>query len=509
MHRRRRLELKGIVKNFPGQCALAGMDFVLHDGEIHALVGHNGAGKSTLIKILAGLYEKDEGEIRIEGKPVEIQTPHQAAELGLSFIHQELGLIPNFNTTENLMLGLPYPRSRVGLIDWLATAKRIEEVARTMKFGFNLQRPVKELSISEQWLVSIGRALMQDSRILVLDEPTSALTRDEVARLFSTIRRLRDAGTSIIYISHRLHEIFELADTVTVMKSGKAVGSKRVDEIDEDALITMMVGKATVYVEDSFKHEVRGEKILSVKNLCGSGVVKDVSFDLHVGEILGMAGLVGAKRTEIVKIIFGADKRVRGEIYIRGQRVHISSPQDAIRNGIAMIPEDRRLEGLVQMMPISMNITLAHLSIFRLLRRLPIISRRREKEITRQFIGKLDIKTTGPAQKVRFLSGGNQQKVVLSKWLCQRAQIFIFDEPTVGIDVGTKEEFYRLIRQLAEEGAGIVVISSDFKELETLCDRILVIREGQIAGELPANQITEDNILYLCYAGQKQSLSQS
>jgi len=453
---------------------------------------------------VAGLYERDGGEIWLDGERIEIQNPHQAIELGLSFIHQELGLVPNFNTIENLMLGFPYPRNRLGLIDWSSTTRQTEKVVATMKYGFNLQRPVKELSISDQWLVSIGRALMRDSKVLVLDEPTSALTKDEVDRLFSTLKRLRDGGTSIIYISHRLHEIFELADTVTVMKAGRALGSKTVDEIDEDSLIAMMVGKIPVHIESTCKHEVQREKVLSVERLCGGETVKEVSFDVYAGEILGIAGLVGAKRTEIFRTVFGAERKTGGDTLIRGQKVEISSPEDAIRHGIAMIPEDRRLEGLVQIMSVSMNITLSHLPICRLFNRLPIISPRREKQVASRFINALDIKTTGPSQKVKFLSGGNQQKVVLSKWLCERAQVFIFDEPTAGIDVGTKEEFYRLMRDLADEGAGVVVISSDFRELLRLSDRVLVVREGRIVSELSADQATEESILYSCYSGQKQ-----
>lgn len=499
------LELKGIIKDFPGQRALDGMDFILREGEIHALVGHNGAGKSTLIKIMAGLYEKNDGEIWLDGNQIDIQTPHQAANLGLSFIHQELGLVSNFNTIENLMLGLPYPRNKLGLIDWSSTQKMTQKVVETIELGFDLRRPVKELNISDQWLVSIGRALMKDSRVLVLDEPTAALTKDEITRLFTNLRRLREAGTSIIYISHRLHEIFELADKVTVMKAGKAVGSVRVAELTEDDLITMMVG-ATVNFEDVCEHEGRGDLVLSVRNLCYGEKIKNISFNVFAGEILGIAGLVGAKRTEIFELVFGAKKRTSGEILVRGRRVQIASPQDAIRNGIAMIPEDRRSDGLVQMMPVSMNITLPHLPLFRLIKRLPIISPSQEVDITKGFIKKFTIHTTGPAQKVRFLSGGNQQKVVLSKWLCEKAQIFIFDEPTVGIDVGTKEEIYRLMHELADEGVGVVVISSDFKELIRLSDRTIIIREGQIVGELVGDQITEENILYYCYSGQTQTV---
>ncbi len=499
------LELKGIIKDFPGQRALDGMDFTLHEGEIHALVGHNGAGKSTLIKIMAGLYEKNNGEIWLNGKQVDIQTPHHATDLGLSFIHQELGLVPNFNAVENLMLGLPYPRNKLGLIDWSSTQKMTQKVVEIMDLGFDLQQPVNELNVSDQWLVSIGRSLMKDSRILVLDEPTAALTKDEITRLFANLRRLRETGTSIIYISHRLHEIFELADRVTVMKAGKAVGCERVADLTEDDLVTMMVG-AKISFEDTYEHEGRGDLVLSVRNLSDSEKIKNISFDVYAGEILGIAGLVGAKRTEIFKLVFGSKRKTSGEIFICGREVRITSPQDAIRNGIAMIPEDRRSEGLVQIMPVSMNITLAHLPLFRLIKRLPIISPSKEVDGAKGFVEKLTIQTTGPTQKVRFLSGGNQQKVVLSKWLCEKAQIYIFDEPTVGIDVGTKEEIYRIMRDLADEGIGIVVISSDFKELIRLSDRAIIIREGQIAGELVGDQITEENILFYCYSDQTNAV---
>ena len=502
MDQRIKLEFKGIVKNFPGQKALDGMNFTLREREIHALLGHNGAGKSTLIKIMAGLYEKDEGQIILDGQLVEIKNPHQADELGLSFIHQELGLVPNFNTLENLMLGLSYPLNGFGLIDWSATQEMIRPAVETMDFRFDLKRPVKELSISDQWLVSIGRALVKNSRILVLDEPTAALTKDEIDRLFETLRRLRETGTSIIYISHRLNEVFELADRATVMKAGAAVGTRLVKDLDENGLVEMMVGARIIQRTEACQDEARGEPILSVRNLRGGEPIRDVSFDVHGCEILGLAGLVGAKRTEIFKLVFGAQKKEGGRILIRGREVEISSPQEAIRHGLAMIPEDRREEGLIQDMPVSMNITLAHLSLNRLFKRLPLISPRQEYERTRLFTDMLDIQTTGPTQKVRFLSGGNQQKVVLSKWLCDRAQVYIFDEPTVGIDVGTKEQIYGLIRKLANKGAGVVVISSDFKELTRLSDRTLVVREGVIVGELSAEQNTEENILFLCYSDQ-------
>lgn len=492
--------MRGIVKDFPGQRALDRADFFLRHGEIHALVGHNGAGKSTLIKVLAGLYPKDGGEIWLDGQKVEIHNPSQAMSLGLSFIHQELGLVPAFNAIENLMLGLPYPRTRLGFIDWAATAKNAEQIAKKMRLSFDLRKPVKELSISEQWLISIGRALMRESKILVLDEPTSALTRDEVEKLFQTLRRLKESGASIIYISHRLQEIFELADAVTVMKDGKVVGTKSVKEVDEETVISMMIGKPVSNLKVKPKARDRGEVIFSVRNLSRQGVVENISFDLYANEVLGIAGLVGAKRTEIFRLIFGADKKDSGELFIRGQPVSINSPTEAISHGLAMIPEDRRSEGLIQNMPLAMNITLPHLPICRLFPSLSLMSPRKEKNIAKRFIADLQIRTTGPNQQVKFLSGGNQQKVVLSKWLCKKAQVFIFDEPTTGIDVETKEEIYKLMRSLADEGAGVIFISSDFSELVRASDRTLVIREGKVVAELPKEQISEEQLLYYCYA---------
>jgi len=502
MEMRNKLEMRGIVKDFPGQRALDEMDFVLCEGEIHALVGQNGAGKSTLIKILAGLYSKDAGEILLDSERIEVQNPRHAQELGFSFIHQELGLIPAFNSIENLMLGLRYPRTNLHLIDWSTTAKQAKEIASSMELSFDLRKPVRELSVSDKWLISIAGALIRDASVFVLDEPTSALTRDEVKKLFRTLEKLKEVGVSIIYISHRLNEIFEVADRVTVMKDGRKVATDDVRKLDKNRVISLMTGGKLADINRNGIFHKRGEKVLSVNNLGRKGVVEDVSFDLYAGEILGIAGLVGARRTDIFRMIFGADSRDSGEIYIDGSLVSIRSPREAIKHGLAMIPEDRRGQGLVQNMSLAKNVTLPWLEICRFIKTLNLINPRKEQGVARDAIKHLQIHTTGPAQHVKFLSGGNQQKVVLSKWLCKKAKVFIFDEPTKGIDVGAKEEFYTIMRQLASEGAGVVFISSDFSELVKMSDRTLVVRDGKIVTELSDEQITEGNILYCCYSDE-------
>lgn len=492
------VKMHRIVKRFPGQTAVDQVTFDLRRGEIHALLGQNGAGKSTLIKILAGLYGKDEGDLVVDEQPVEVNSPAHARSLGIHAVHQELSLIPAFNAMENLMLGLPYPR-RFGLIDWKAARLRARRVAELMNFTFPLNTPVSRLGIGDRWMVNIARAVVQDAKVLILDEPTVALTHTETERLFNILRRLKQSGVGIIYVSHRLGEVRHLCDRATIMKDGRKVGTVDVAEVDEDRLITMIAGRELRELYPEQRTEVsRGEPVLEVRDLRGNGV-RNASFTLHAGEILGLAGLVGARRTELARMIFGADAKEAGEVRVSGRPVRLRAPADAMAAGIIMIPEDRWNQGLVLGMSIRANTTLAQLRPGRRWAGAGFLSAFRERQITRTLIRQLDIRPPFTECRVAALSGGNQQKVVLARWLHHGARVFLLDEPTSGVDVGAKADIYRQIRHLAAEGAAVLLISSDFHELLGLADRLLVMREGLLVTELAREQATEDRVLGICY----------
>jgi ABC-type sugar transport system ATPase subunit len=498
------LEMRGIVKRFPGVSALDHVSFELRKGEIHALVGENGAGKSTLVKVLGGIYPKDEGEMLFDGKRVDIRNPHQARDLGLSFVHQELNLVPFFSALENVALGLEYPRNRFGLIDWGNLLRQVSEVATQVGVQFDLRKWVNELSVAQRWMVAFIRSLLFQARVLVIDELTSSLASNEVNILFQIIRNLRQKGVSIIYISHRLEEIFQLADRVTVMKDAKKVETLPVRDIDMSKLISLMVGKE---VNHRFpKEEIpMGESILlSVRDITG-GIVKDVSFDLHESEILGIAGLVGSGRSELARLIFGIDRKESGEIYLNGEKVKVDSSREAVKRGFALVPEERREQGLVTNMSVKENITMTSLPRYLHTWWLPLISANKEKGTIRELIKSFSIQTPSITQKVAYLSGGNQQKIVLAKWLASGAKIFILDEPTRGIDVGSKVEIYRLVQVLAKQGAGIILISSELEEIVNICDRILVMHNGMVAKEIIAKESTVKDVLSYC---QGQSASE-
>lgn len=492
------LEVEGLTKVFAGQVALAGVNLRVYPGEIHALLGQNGAGKSTLIKILTGVYKKDAGTIRLAGQPVEIHNPHYARLLGISVVHQELSLVPEFNAVENLFLGLPVPR-RLGLVAWSRLERKARQLFDEMDLKINLRLPVRELSVAEQWMVAISRALLTESKVLILDEPTASLTQHEVDTLFRVIRSLAQRGVAVVYVSHRMNEVLALSDRATVLKDGTKVADVGIQEIDTDKLIAMIAGRS---LENQYpkQHVEIVEPLLAVSGLTRAPRVRDVSFILHRGEILGLAGLAGAGRTETARLIFGADAAEGGEIRLGGVPLRLRSTSDAVKAGIALIPEERRAQGLVLSQTVRDNITLASLSQFRSRRRLGLLFRPAELEQTERMVRELQIKGQ-PHQVVRYLSGGNQQKVVIGKWLIKGAKVFIFDEPTRGIDVNAKVEVYRLMQDLAAQGAGVLFISSDFPELIGMADRILVMREGRVAGEVGRQGATEEAILRLCYGG--------
>jgi ribose transport system ATP-binding protein len=492
------LEMKGIVKDFPGQRAVDNVDFSVQRGEIHALVGANGAGKSTLIKILAGLYSKDKGEIWFNGKKVDIRDAHQARLYGLSFVHQELCLVPYFNAIENFYLGLDYPKKSLGLIDWIEAEKNTKALVSQMGMKIDVKKPVSELSVADCWMITITRGVMLDAKLIILDEPTSALTKEEIDRLFSVIRLLREKDVSIVYISHRMKEVFELADRVTVMKAAKKVATVDIDDVNMESLVAMIAGTELKNLYPKEETEI-ADVVLSVRGLRRGKKVRDVSFDLRKGEILGLTGLIGAGRSEVARMIFGADRREAGEIILEGTPIKVRSPEEAIRHGLALIPEERRTQGLILPLSIKKNVSLANLRAFLWNRWLRLIDNARELNVVRNLVESLQLNFMSLEQSVNLLSGGNQQKVVLAKWLCSNAKVFIFDEPTRGIDVQAKTEFYRLMEGLANEGAGVIFISSELPEIVGIADRTLVMREGCLVGELSREKTTEEKILGFCY----------
>jgi ABC-type sugar transport system ATPase subunit len=495
-----KLQANKIVKEFPGQLALNKVDFDVRDGEIHALIGGNGAGKSTLIKVFAGVYRPDSGKIILDGREGKFANTRQAQEAGLSFIHQELNIVPHLSAAENIFLGRRKPRNCLGMVSFKRMVDAAEKAQTDMPIGADLKTPASMLSVIQQWKVVISRALASKPAVIFMDEPTASLTYDEVRELFHSMKHLRDTGTSIVYVSHRLEEVFEIADRVTVMRDGRVVGTSTVQSIDMSKLFKMMLGKE---FDDVFpKMRISGDEIvLRVEGLATAKSKKPINLSVRKGEIVGIAGTVGSGRTEIIRAIFGADKKKRGEISIFGEKARVDSPKEAIRKRIALVPEERRREGLVLSMSTRNNITLASLKYSRRWLRLPILHHGKEKERARKLAEALDIRTDKFEKPVGFLSGGNQQKCVLAKCLGTRAQIFLLDEPTRGIDIGAKIGIYKVIAELAGKGAGIMIISSDVLEIIGLCHRIIVMRKGEVVGELNSFHANLETVMGLCLGG--------
>ena len=479
--------MRGIGKSFPGVRALSDVSLTLEAGEVLALVGENGAGKSTLMKILAGAYVADEGTILVDGKEVTIGGPSQAEALGIGMIYQEFNLVPQLNAVDNIVLGLEPTRGP--LLDEKVATQRAVAAFADLGIEVPLNVPCGMLSVAQQQLVEIAKVLSRKARIVVMDEPSAALTDREVDRLFAIIKRLRAAGVGIIYISHRMEELPQIADRITVLRDGAAVETRLQSAFPPDDIIQAMVGR-TVDAHFPALPPVAADArvVLDVRDLVRAPAVNGVSFAIHAGEIVGMAGLVGAGRTEIARAIAGADVPQRGVITIDGSVVHITQPSDAIANGIAFITEDRKAQGLVLGMTVRENITLAHLQQF--VDRDQLVNRKREDVASQKFIDELRIRTPSTEQIARNLSGGTQQKVVLAKWLLGQAKIFLFDEPTRGIDIGAKAEIYALMVNLAKNGAAILMISSELPEVLGMSHRVLAIRGGRIAAEFTAAQAT-------------------
>jgi len=476
------LQMRGIAKRYPGVVALGGVDLEVQQGEVHVLLGENGAGKSTLMKILAGAVRADEGSIELDGARVELDGPRDAQALGISIIYQEFNLVPSLTVAENIYLGRE-PAAAPGVIAQQQMIANAEKLLRSLNVTIDARAMVRSLGVAEQQMVEVAKALSIDARILVMDEPTSALTEKEIERLFAVIRALRERGVAIIYISHRMEELFQIGDRVTVLRDGKYVATRRLCEIDLAELIRMMVGRA---LTEQFPQRVaRGEdrELLRVEGLSRGTAVQQVSFTLRRGEVLGLAGLMG-----VARLIFGADPLDAGRIWVRGQEVAISSPQRAIALGLGFLTEDRKGQGLVLTANVTENTCLASLDRFS---RYGVMNPAAEEKAAGALATELRTKTPHLNQRVINLSGGNQQKVVLAKWLCRQADILIFDEPTRGIDVGSKAEIYQLINRLAAEGKGILMISSELPEIIGMSDRILVMCRGRLAGEFPAGASQE------------------
>lgn len=492
------LVVKNLTKSFPGVKALSNASIEFYPGEVHALLGENGAGKSTLCKMLAGAYAPDSGSISVDGVEYQSFTPASAKKAGIGIIYQEFNLVPALSAYENIFLG---KELRNGImLDRASMIEKTNEIFQRLKVSLDPTKPIKELSIAYQQLIEIGKAIYENARILIMDEPTAPLTDQEVSVLFEIIRDLKRQGITIIYISHRLEELFELSERVTVMCDGRVVKTLDTAQTDRRELVSLMVGRELGENYPEKSGEVSDEVILRVSGL-NTSKLKDVSFELHSGEVLGFAGLVGSGRTEVARAVFGADPRHSGDIFVDGKSVSIKSPADAIRAGICLIPEDRKGQGVHLRMSVRNNITLPKI---RSLSRCMMIQRKRETDLINTYIHALEIKTPSDTQLANNLSGGNQQKVVLSKWLAANCNIMILDEPTRGIDVGAKQEIYQLIDKLRSEGKAIIMISSELPELIGMSDRILVMHEGKINGSLSGEEVTQSAILELASGGTKQ-----
>ncbi|MFE3740188.1 sugar ABC transporter ATP-binding protein [Streptomyces sp. NPDC059134] len=497
------LSVTGLTKSFPGARALDGVDLAVGPGEVHALIGENGAGKSTLIKVLTGVYRPDGGEIALRGEPVRFATPLEAQHAGISTIYQEVNLVPLMSVARNLFLGRE-PRGRLGLIDFGRMHRDADEALRGLGLRMDVRRPLRSLGVGAQQMVALARAVSVDARVVVMDEPTSSLEPREVRTLFGVIRMLRERGIAVIYVSHRLDELYEICDTVTVLRDGRRVHTGPIAGLDRLRLVSLMLGREMGEVRGegltkfSGGHETAGEPVLEAHDLTVRQMLHGVSVRVRPGEVVGLGGLLGSGRSETAKAIAGALPPDGGRVVVAGAPVRTGSTPAAIRAGISLLPEDRKAEGIVPGLSVRENIALAALPE---LARFGLVDDARIDRLVDTFMKRLRIKASGPHQKVGELSGGNQQKVLLARWLAMRPKVLLLDEPTRGIDVGAKAEVQGLIDELAGEGLGVVLISSDMEELIEGSDRVVVLKDGAVVAELTGAEVTEDRLLHAIAAG--------
>jgi len=491
--------MQGIHKSFPGVQALDDVSMNVLSGEVHALVGENGAGKTTLMRILTGATKPDSGSIIWQGEEVHIDNPSDAQALGISMIHQELALIPYLDAAKNIFLGREHQGVLPGLISWSNLYQEASQQLERLGLDFDPRTPVNSLTIAQQQMVEVVKALSMNASLIVMDEPTSSLTEREVEALFDQMARLRDQGVSIIFISHRLEEVFQVADRLTVLRDGRHIGTHPIAELTQDEVVAMMVGRELTTESRGRTSSISENIVLETNDLHGGEEVQGVSIKLRKGEILGIAGLVGAGRTAFAELVFGSRKPTKGQIFFKGKEIKLNGPAQAIQLGMGLVPEDRKAQGLFLNMALRQNIVMASLKG---LTRFGFVRKKNVDDIARNLIDRLDIRTSGLRQRVGTLSGGNQQKVVISRWLALEPEVLILDEPTRGIDVGAKAEIHALLRKMADEGVGILMISSELPEILNVSDRVLVMRDGEIVAEFDPKTTTQDEIMHAA-AGSK------
>lgn len=492
------LQAKGITKTFPGVLALDKVDFELCAGEVHVLLGENGAGKSTLMKILAGAYQPEGGAIAIDGQPVRMSNPRQARKLGVSIIYQEFNLVPYMNVAQNIFLGR-FP-TRWGLLDHARMHAESRKLLSSLEMDIDTNAKVVNLGVAQQQMVEVAKALSLNSKILIMDEPTASLTEREIDQLFAAIRRLKTQGIGIIYISHRLNEVHQIGDRVTVLRDGKLIGTRQVNEVTVDDLVNMMVGRQ---ITQMFPRDYQpcGEEALRVESLSRGNKLRGINLEVHCGEIVGLAGLVGAGRTELARAIFGADPYDAGKLFVFGKPVKPGSPPSKmVELGMGLLPEDRKSQGLALILPLAENVVMASL---RQLFPRRFVDAGKERGVVAQYVKDLRIATPSLGRLAQYLSGGTQQKVVLAKWLCTHSKIFIFDEPTRGIDVGAKAEIHAFMNELVKQGAAVLMISSDLPEILGMSDRVYVMRQGEIVAQVPREQATQEHIVAYAMGHEK------
>ena len=496
------MEIRGLGKHFAGEVALHDINLTVERGEVQGLVGSNGAGKSTLIRCLAGVTRPDHGEITIDGEALRQGSPQASEKAGLAFIHQELNLVPHFSALENMLLGIPKV-TRLGLIDWKRSSITAREAARRVGIRFPLETKTRDLSVAERWLVMIARALLRDARMIAMDEPTASLSAAEAEQLFGIVRDLAADGVAILYVSHRLDEVLDLSDRITVLRDGEIAAQTVRGSLDKKGLIRAIIGHDIGASETVRNTNVdrSGAPIFAARSVSNGRNVKEVSFDLFRGEVLGLGGLVGSGRTETARLALGVDRLAGGHFELNGRQLTVADEADAVKQGLALVPEERRTQGLMLQHSVAFNINLASFALLRLVASLPFVSRAKAALNAERQAADLRIKTPSVENKIAGLSGGNQQKAMIARWLRPGTKVLILDEPSRGVDIGAREEIHAAIRKLANAGVGVIVISSDVEELAILVDRVVVLHEGAVVGELIGNDISEARIIELSYQG--------